>query len=92
MQKSSVFEHAQMARGRWPRVRKAFGDVTCRRYPIAKMEREQDLSPRRVRDRRDNLIERFELLFGVQTGSTSQIVSSSSTGPIGSHTAITSGV
>jgi hypothetical protein len=47
-----------------------------------------------MRERSDDGVERRELLCGAlrQIGSTSQIVSSSRIGPIGSHTAITSGV
>src|SRR5262245_20847314 len=42
--------------------------------------------------RGDDLIQRLQLLFGVQRSSTSQMRRSARTGPIGSHTAITSGV
>jgi hypothetical protein len=82
-----------MPRRGWPFVGKATGDL-ARRGRAAKVNRQQDLSPRRVRQRGDDGVERRQLLariFG-QSRSTSQIVSSSSTGPIGSHTAMTSGV
>jgi len=60
----------------------------------AEMDRQKDLSPRRVRQRGDDGVERRQLLGRNfrQSGSTSQIVISSSTGPIGSQTAMTSGV
>jgi hypothetical protein len=80
-------------RRRRPFVRKTPRDLAGGRR-AAQMDRQQDLPPRRVRQRGDDGVERRELLGCIlcQTGSTSQIVSSSSTGPIGSHTAITSGV
>lgn len=82
-----------MARRRGPLVREPTGDLS-RGGGAAKMDRQQDLSPRRVRQRGNNGVERRQLLvrFQCQRGSASQIVSSSSTGPIGSHTAMTSGV
>ena len=81
-----------MARRCGPLVLEARGDLACRRDTAAQMQREQDLPTGGVCQRGNNLIERFELLLSVQAGSTSQIVSSSSTGPIGSQTAMTSGV
>ena len=89
---AGVFEHAQVTRRGRPFVFEARCDVTRARRAAAKVNGEQDLSPRRVSQRGDDHIECFELLFRVQTGSASQMVSSSSTGPIGSQTAMTSGV
>lgn len=82
-----------MPRRRRPLVREATGDLAGRRGP-AKVDRQQDLPSRWVRQRGDDGVERRQLLvrFQCQSGSASQIVSSSSTGPIGSHTAMTSGV
>ena len=60
------------------------------------MHCEQDLPPRRVRQRGEDSLQRFELLFGIAPGqaigSTFKMVSSSMTAPIGSHMAMTSGV
>lgn len=85
-----------MTRGRGPLVLEARRNLTGRGEAAAEVHGEQDLTSRRMRERRDYLVQRFELGFsgkiGGQTGSTSQIVSSSRTGPIGSHTAMTSGV
>lgn len=81
-----------MARRRRPLVLEAARDLTSRGHSTAEVECEQDLPTRGMSECGDYLVERFELLFGIQAGSTSQMVSSSSTGPIGSHTAITSGV
>ncbi len=67
-------------------------DLARRRNAAPEVEREQDLTAGGVRDGGDDLLEGLELLMRVQAGSTSQMVSSSSTGPIGSQTAITSGV
>jgi hypothetical protein len=78
---------------RRPLVREPTGDLASG-GGTAKMNRQKDLSPRRVCQRGDDGVERRKLLFRTfgQSGSTSQIVNSSSTGPIGSHTAMTSGV
>ena len=69
------------------------------RGAAAEVERQQDLPSRGMRDRTHDLVESRQLLdrrqrglAGLQTASTSQMVKSSSTGPIGSHTDITSGV
>jgi hypothetical protein len=88
-----VFEDPQVPRRRRPLVREATRDFT-RGRGAPKMNRQKDLSPRRVRQRGDDSVERRKLVgcVVVQSGSTSQIVSSSSTGPIGSHTAMISGV
>jgi hypothetical protein len=88
-----MFEHTQVPRRRGPFVREAAGDL-ARGGLAAKMDRQQDLPPRWVCQRGDHGVERRQLLCRVllQIGSTSQIVSSSSTGPIGSHTAMISGV
>lgn len=91
-EETRVFEHAQVARRGGPAVLETFREVTGGGGAPAKVEREQDLTAGGVGDRRNDPIERFELLLRGQTGSTSQMVSSSSTGPIGSHTAMTSGV
>jgi hypothetical protein len=58
------------------------------------VDRQEDLPPRRMRQRGDDVVERRQFLGRIQrqSCSTSQIVSSSSTGPIGSHTAMISGV
>ena len=82
-----------MPRRRGPLVCKAAGDLAGGGR-AAKVNRQKDLSPRRVRQRGDDDVERRQFLGGCfgQSGSTSQIVNSSSTGPIGSHTAMISGV
>lgn len=92
VEQTGVFEDPQVTRGRRPLVLEALGDLARGRDATAEMKREQDLTPRRMREGGDDLIECFELLVRVQTGSTSQMVSSSSTGPMGSQTAMTSGV
>lgn len=77
---------------RRPLVREATRDFTRRGGPT-KVNGHEDLSPRRMGQRGNDGVERRKLLTRVaQSGSTSQIVISSSTGPIGSHTAMTSGV
>ena len=81
-----------MARRRWPLVLEARGDLARSRDTAPEMQRQQDLPARGVCEGLDDLVERFELLLRVQAGSTSQMMSSSSTGPIGSQTAMTSGV
>lgn len=71
----------------------AAGDLARRRL-APEMDRQEDLAARRVCQPGDDGVERRQLLGGAigQIGSTSQIVMSSSTGPIGSQTAMTSGV
>src|SRR5215813_268860 len=91
-QQAGLLEDAQVPRGGGPLVRKACGDGAGRDVASAKVNRQQDLSPRRMPQRGDDLIQRLQLLFGGQRSSTSQMRRSASTGPIGSHTAITSGV
>ena len=91
-QEARVFEHTQMPRGGGPLVLEASGDLARGRNAPAKVNGKQNLTARRVRERRDHLVECFELFVRFQAGSTSQMVSSSSTGPIGSQTAMTSGV
>lgn len=73
-----------MPGGRRPLVRKSTGDFTCG-GATAEVNREQDLPARRVRQRGDDGIQGSQHIGSVecQTGSTSQIVSSSRTGPIG---------
>lgn len=58
-----------------------------------KVNRHEDLSPGRMRQRSHDDVERRQLLRCIdgQSGSTSQMVSSSSTGPIGSQIAMISG-
>jgi hypothetical protein len=58
------------------------------------VDRQQDLAACWVRERGHHGVEGRQLLIRRerQTGSTSQMVNSSSTGPMGSHTAMTSGV
>jgi len=92
VEQAGVLEDAEVARGRGPLVLEARGDLTCSRDATTKMERQQDLPAGGVRQSKDDLLERFELFLRVQAGSTSQMVSSSSTGPMGSQTAMTSGV
>jgi hypothetical protein len=101
LQQACLFEHLKVTGGRRPRVFEARGDLARRGAAAAEVQRQQDLTSRRVRDGVDHRIERGQLLCGsqrwvalrtLQSGSTSQMVSSSSTGPIGSHTAITSGI
>jgi hypothetical protein len=91
-EQAGVLEDAQVARGRRPLVLEARGDLTGSRDAATEVERQQDLPASGVREREDDLLERFELFLRVQAGSTSQMVSSSSTGPMGSQTAMTSGV
>ena len=88
-----VLEDAQVPCRRRPLVRKTTGDLP-RGGRAAKVDRHEDLPPRRVCQRGDDGVECRQFLGSIvcQAGSTSQIVSSSSTGPIGSHTAMTSGV
>ena len=81
-----------MARRGGPPVLEPAGNLARGGDPAAEVEREQDLPPGGVRKGRDDLIERFEPFVRSQVGSTSQMVSSSSTGPMGSQTAMTSGV
>jgi hypothetical protein len=90
---TGVLEDAQVACRRRPLVSKATGDLAGRRL-AAEVDRQEDLPPSRVRQRGNDGIECRQLRAGVfgQSCSTSQIVMSSSTGPIGSHTAMTSGV
>jgi len=85
-------EHSQVARGGWPSVGEATRKLARGRRPAAKVKREEDLPTGWVRERLDHLVERLELVLGVQTSSTSRMVSSSSTGPMGSQTAMISGV
>ena len=92
VKQAGLLEHAQVARSRGPLVLEAAGDLARGGDATPKMKREQDLASGRMREGRDDLVERFEFLLRVQAGSTSQMVSSSSTGPMGSQTAMTSGV
>jgi len=89
----SVFEHAQVPSGRRPLVRETPGDFP-RSRGTAEVDGHEDLSPRWVGQRGDDGIQSRKLGFCVegQSGSTSQMVSSSNTGPMVSHTAMTSGV
>ncbi len=82
-----------MPRRRGPLVRKAPGDLAGGGR-AAKVDRQEDLSPRWVCQRGDDGVERRQFFSRIcgQSGSTSQIVSSSSTGPMGSQTAMISGV
>ena len=56
-----VFQDSQVPRRRGPLVRKASGDLASGRC-TTKVDRQKDLSPRRVRQRGDDRIERCELL------------------------------
>jgi len=87
------FQHTEVARGGRPFVRKPARNLTGGRRS-AKVNRQQDLSPRGMGQRGDHGVESREFLGRVvdQSGSTSQIVNSSSTGPIGSQMAMISGV
>jgi hypothetical protein len=92
-QEARVLEHTQVTGRRRPFVGKATGNFACSRL-TAEMDSQKDLPSSRVRQAGYNGVKRREFRGGAirQSGSTSQIVSSSSTGPIGSHTAMTSGV
>jgi hypothetical protein len=95
-QEARPLQDAQMPRGRGPFVREAARDLARRRLAAAEVHGEQDLAACGVRESGHYGVEQRQPLpriFGeTQTGSTSQIVSCSRTGPIGSHTAMTSGV
>jgi hypothetical protein len=56
-QQAGVLEHAQVARRRWPRVRKPTGDLPCSGW-TTQVNGQQDLSPRRMRQRGDDRIQR----------------------------------
>lgn len=88
-----MLQNAQVARGCGPFVRKTTGDL-ARGGTSTEVNSHEDLTARRVRKSSHHGIERRQLFIGFQdqTGSTSQMVSSSRTGPIGSQTAIISGV
>lgn len=98
LQQAGIFEHEEVPGRGGPRVLEAGRQLAGRCGASSKMKREQDLSTRGVRDGVQHLVEGGELRdrrqrrWRRQTGSTSQIVSSSRTGPMGSHTDITSGV
>lgn len=57
MHEPGVLEHAQVPRRRGPLVRKASGDLTGG-GGAAEVDRQKDLSPRRMRQRGDDGIER----------------------------------
>jgi hypothetical protein len=78
---------------RWPLVRETPSHFSCGRGP-AEVDRHENLSPRWVSQRGDDGIQSSKFSFRVegQSGSTSQMLSSSKTGPMGSQTAMTSGV
>jgi hypothetical protein len=54
---AGVLEHAQVPRGRGPLVRKASGDLTGG-GGAPEVDRQKDLSPRRMRQRGDDGVER----------------------------------
>jgi hypothetical protein len=85
-QETGVFENAQVTGRRGPFVGETTGDFACRRL-ASKMDRQKNLSSRRMCQPGDNGVQRRQFLGGVicQSCSTSQIVSSSRTEPMGSH-------
>ena len=96
LEEPGLHEHGEVSCGRWPRVGKPACDCAGRDLAATHMNREQDLTPCRMRDRGSNGLQAIEFGLGVvlrhETSSASAISMDSITLAIGSHTAMTSGV
>jgi hypothetical protein len=66
LEKAGRFENLQMARRCGPGVREPSRDFSRRHHAAAEMHGEENLSPRWVRERRNNGLERSETLFGAK--------------------------
>src|SRR5262249_27860811 len=94
-QKAGLLEHVKVPRRGRPRAREARRDIAGGHRPAAEGDGEQDLTARRVRERLEHGFERLEPGLRVEcqwSGSRLTSFMPSSSGPMGSHTAMTSGV
>src|SRR5208283_3406252 len=64
LQESGVLQHAQVAGGGGPRVREAGRDVTRRHFP-AKVDGQEDVPARRVRQGGEDSLQRLQACLGM---------------------------